>query len=189
MTLATRVWSQLQIKSIDEELRIIEGEATTPSTDLMEDVVESMGGEYTLPMPFLMDHGPNGSDDSVGHVIWAKPSKSGIKVRVQIAKSPILPHLDRAWEKIRLKLVNGLSIGFKPLEWEPIEKSYGTRYTRWRWLELSGVVVAANPDCSITAIKSFDLERRAALRNRKRPVYLDKPTEEQKKKKTGVVYL
>ncbi len=159
---ATRVWSVLEIKSIDEDQRIIEGFATTPSTDLVGDVIDPMGGEYTVPMPFMMDHGANGSDDSVGHVIWAKPSKKGIAARIKILQDPVLPHLDRAWAKIKLKLVNGLSIGFKPIEWEPIEKSYGYLYKRWRWLELSGVVVAANPDCSITTIKSLDTEQRAA---------------------------
>lgn len=166
----------MQIKTIDEDQRIIEGVATTPSTDLMDDVVDPMGGEYNVPMPFLMDHGVNGSDDSVGHVIYAKPTKAGISVRIKVLKSPVLPHLDKAWEKLKLKLVNGLSIGFKPLEWEPIEKGYGFRYKKWRWLELSGVVVAANPDCSITAIKSFDLERRAAFGQKSLPVVrLDSP--------------
>lgn len=160
--LVNRVWSTLDIKSIDEEQRIIEGVASTPSTDLMDDVVDPMGGEYTVPMPFMMDHGANGSDDSVGHVIWAQPSAKGIPVRIQILRSPILPALDRAWEKIKLKLVNGLSIGFAPIEYEPIKGTYGYLYKKWRWLELSGVVIAANPDCSITSIKSFDLARRAA---------------------------
>lgn len=174
---ANRVWSRLEIKSIDEEQRIIEGIASTPSTDLMDDIIDPMGGEYTVPMPFLMDHGENGSDDSVGHVIWAKPTKEGIPVRIQILRSPILPALDRAWEKIRLKLVNGLSIGFQPLEYEPIKGTFGYLYKRWKWLELSAVVVAANPDCSITSIKSFDIARRAASGHTQRGVVrLDKST-------------
>lgn len=170
---ATRVWSKLDIKSINEDQRIIDGIATTPSTDLMDDQVDPMGGEFSVPMPFLMDHGENGSDDSVGHVILANPTKNGIAVRIQILRSPILPALDRAWEKIKLKLVNGLSIGFAPIEYEQIKGTYGYLYKKWRWLELSGVVVAANPDCSITLIKSFDIARRSALR--KPVVHLNAP--------------
>jgi len=162
--IADRVWSRLEIKAINEDERTLEGVATTPSTDLMDDVIDPMGGEFEVPFPFMMDHGMmNGSDDSVGHVIYAKPGKSGINVRIRLQRSPVLPHLDRAWEKIRLKLVNGLSIGFKPIEWEPIKGTFGLLYKRWRWLELSGVVVAANPDCSITTIKSaYLIARRAA---------------------------
>lgn len=160
--LANRAWSQITIKSIDEDQRILEGIATTPSTDLDGDVIDPMGGEYQVPMPFLMDHGENGSDDSVGHVIWAKPNKNGIPVRIKVLKDPALPHLDKAWAKLKLRLVSGLSIGFKPIEWEPIKGSFGRLYKKWKWLELSGVVIPANADASIQTIKSFDTKQRAA---------------------------
>lgn len=160
--IVNRVYSQLVIKSVDEEQRIIEGIATTPSTDLADDIVDPLGGEFTLPLPFLMDHGENGSDDSVGHVIWANPTKDGIEVRVKILQDPALPALDKAWAKIKLKLVNGLSIGFAPIESSRIEGTWGNRYTKWKWLELSGVVVACNSECSITTIKSTDLRTRQA---------------------------
>ena len=154
----------------------------------MDDIVDPMGGEYQVPMPFLMDHGENGSDDSIGHVIWAEPNEKGIPVRIQILRSPILPALDKAWEKIRLGLVAGLSIGFMPIDWEPIKGSYGYLYKTWRWLELSAVVVAANPDCSITSIKSLDLQRRGLPRPFPM-VRVKAPVKSDEGKRPGVVYL
>jgi hypothetical protein len=61
-----------------------------------------------------------------------------------------------------LGLVRGLSIGFKPLESTDIDGTWGRRYVKWLWLELSGVTIAANGECSITNIKNIDTAQRAA---------------------------
>lgn len=163
MTMSNRAYSLLDIKSIDEEKRILVGIASTPSTDRMDDVVESKGCEYTLPIPFLWQHR---SDSPVGFVTKATVRKDGIEVEVQIQKTDepglVKDRLDAAWQDIRLRLVRGLSIGFKPLETAQIEGSYGTRFLKWLWLELSAVTIAANGDCSIQTIKSIDAPLLAA---------------------------
>lgn len=155
--------SLLQVKSIDEEQRIVEGIASTPTPDRVDDIVESLGAEFSLPLPFLMHHD---SERPVGHVIMARPEKSGIPVRIQLKKTSepgrVKDRLDEAWHDIKLGLVAGLSIGFKPIESEPIKGSYGTRYKRWSWLELSGVTIPANADASIQVIKHYDHDRPAA---------------------------
>ena len=156
-----RAYSTLVIKKFDDDKRIIEGIASTPNTDRVGDIVEPHGAEFDLPLPFLMDHGKNGSDDSIGHVIDAKVTDEGIYIKAQIEQDPALPYLDAAWAKIKKKLVRGLSIGFKGLGTPETLKTGGVRFKRWEWLELSAVVIPANMDASISVIKSIDRVHRS----------------------------
>ncbi len=158
-----RAYSTITIKSISEDERIIEGIASTPSPDSYEDIVEPRGATYKLPLPFLKQHS---SMEPIGHVISAKVSDEGITVRVKIAKvnepASLKERLDVAWAEIKSGLVRGLSIGFSPIEWSEIKGTYGLRYTKWTWRELSSVTIPANADASIIAIKSADQAARRA---------------------------
>lgn len=158
-----RAYALLEIKSLDEDKRIIEGIATTPTVDRAGDVVESEGAEFKLPIPLLWQHQ---SDKPIGHVVSAKVSKTGIRVRAQIARIDepgiLKERLDEAWQSIKSGLVRGLSIGFRGLEVNQMEDSFGLRFVRWMWLELSAVTIPANQDASIEAVKSFDAEALAA---------------------------
>lgn len=160
-----RAYSIFEIKEFDDKKRTFSGIATTPSVDRMDDVVEPDGAEFTLPIPFLWQHD---SDNPVGHVTKAKVTKKGIEVEVQLQKTDepgiVKDRLDAAWQYIKLRLVRGLSIGFKAIETARIEGTYGVRFIKWSWLELSGVTIAANQDASILAIKSIDAELRATTR-------------------------
>lgn len=153
-----RAYSLINIKAIDEDQRIIEGIATTPTPDHYEDIVEPMGMEFSLPMPLLNQHN---AKEPLGHVIWAKPAKEGIPIRAQIARSPvgpngefILKYIEEAWAQIKLRLVAGLSIGFKDKESELIKGTNGIRFTKTRWLELSAVTIPANMEANIVSVKS-----------------------------------
>lgn len=159
-----RAYAVLEVKSIDEDARIIEGIATTPTADRTGDIVEPKGADFKLPIPFLWQHR---SGEPIGHVIEAKVTKEGVKVKAQIIKVPepgkLKDRVDEAWQSIKLGLVRGLSIGFKPLEFSRIdEASYSMRFIKWLWLELSAVTIPANGDATITGIKSIDTELRAA---------------------------
>lgn len=167
-----RAYTVLQVKGIDEDKREIEGIATTPTPDRMGDVVEPDGAEFQLPIPLLWQHN---STQPIGEVIAAKVSKDGITVRARIAKMEepgnLKDRLDEAWQSIKSGLVKGLSIGFKSLEDSDIKGTYGIRFIKWLWLELSAVTIPANGEASITAIKSTDQHLRAALSaKRVRPV-------------------
>lgn len=150
-------YSTFEIKAIDEEKREIEGIASTPSPDRMDDIVEPLGAEYTLPIPFLWQH--NSRECAIGEVYAAKPTKTGIPVKIRMPlieeEGELKDFIDMAWQAIKYKLVRGLSIGFKPVEYSEITGSWGLRFTKWAWLELSAVTIPANQDASITAIKSF----------------------------------
>lgn len=158
-----RAYSILDIKSMDEAERIIEGIATTPSTDRYGDVVEPKGAEFSLPIPFLWQHD---SSAPIGHVIKAKMTADGIPVTIKLAKTDepgtLKDRLDEAWQSMKLKLVRGLSIGFASIEHTYIEGTYGIHFIKWSWLELSAVTIPANADATITAIKSLDERMRAA---------------------------
>lgn len=152
-----RAYSRIEIKAVDEEKRIIAGIASTPTPDRMEDIVEPEGAEFNLPMPFLWQHN---SHEPIGHVIHAAPSKKGIPVRIQLAKidepGTLKDRIDEAWQSIKSGLVRGLSIGFRALETADIKGTFGLRFIKWEWMELSAVTIPANVEATITTIKSYD---------------------------------
>lgn len=164
-----RAYSVLDIKAVDDEKRVITGIATTPATDRMDDVVEPKGAQFKLPIPFLWQHRHS---EPIGHVTDAKVSAKGIEVTVQLAKieeaGTLKDRLDEAWQSIKAGLVRGLSIGFAPIESANIDGSWGQRFLKWEWLELSAVTIPANAEASIQTIKSIDTAQRAASGQKQR---------------------
>jgi HK97 family phage major capsid protein/HK97 family phage prohead protease len=158
LPVADRAWSTLQIKSLDAERREIEGIASTPTVDRIGDIVRSEGGQFTLPLPLLRHHR---HDEPVGHVTVAKATKNGITIRAKFAKidepGELKNRIDTAWQEVRSGLVRGLSIGFKPIEYELLEDGKGIDFKTWSLYELSLVTIPANAEANITTIKSIDL--------------------------------
>lgn len=159
-----RAYSMMTVKAVDEEQRIITGIASTPAPDRAEDIMVPEGAEYTLPMPFLWQHE---SDEPIGHVIAVKVSPAGIEATMKIAKveeeGKLKDRLDEAWQTIKAGLVRGLSIGFIPIESARIEGSWGSKYLRWDWFELSAVTIPCNASGRITSVKSVSHKQLAAL--------------------------
>jgi HK97 family phage prohead protease len=168
-----RAYSLLEIKQVDEDARVITGMASTPTPDRLEDVVEPAGAQFKLPLPLLWQHD---SGNPIGHVTHAKITKTGIDIVARIAKG-VTAEIDRAWSLIKAGLVPGLSIGFKPIEHEFIEKTKGIRFIKWDWLELSAVTIPANREATIATVKSIDTAQRAASGQAKprRVVHLNPP--------------
>lgn len=158
-----RAYSVLEIKAVDEEERVLTGIATTPATDRADDIVEPKGAQFTLPIPFLWQHQHAAP---IGHVVSAKVTEAGIEVRVKLAKvdepGKLKDRLDEAWQSIKAGLVRGLSIGFRAIEYADITGTWGRRFTKWEWLELSSVTIPMNAEASIQSVKSFDQQQRAA---------------------------
>ena len=157
-----RAYSTFEIKSFDESTGEFEGIASTPQTDRMGDVVEPKGAQFSLPLPLLWQHN---SREPIGLVTAAKVTKDGITVKGNVMKD-LLPRISEAWTLIRAGLVRGLSIGFSPIESEPLQKDnpWGPqRFLKWDWLELSAVTIPANAEASIQTIKSIDNITLAAL--------------------------
>ncbi|MFT3905612.1 MAG: HK97 family phage prohead protease [Steroidobacteraceae bacterium] len=150
-------YSVLTLKSLDEEARTIEGIATTPSADRVGDVVEPRGAQYQLPMPLLSQHDP---ERPIGQVTRASVTGSGITITAKLARpydgapASWAARLDSAWADIKSGLVRGLSIGFRPIDYEVLPDGSGLRFVKWAWLELSAVTLPCNADANITAVKA-----------------------------------
>jgi HK97 family phage major capsid protein len=159
--------AQFELKSVDASRRIIEGIASTITPDRGGDVMVPEGAQYSLPMPLLWQHG-----DPVGEVFAAEvvPGKGiKIKARISTVHTPgrLKDFVDEAWAALSATppLVRGLSIGWKPIEEEPIKGTKFRRVLKWIWGELSAVVVPMNAEATITAIKSFDAASLASSGN------------------------
>jgi hypothetical protein len=159
-------WAKFECKAMTENDThyLLSGIATTPTPDRMEDIVEPLGGEYELPMPFLWQHDNCGP---VGEVYEAAPAANGIPVSIRIPKlstpGTLKDRLDLAVQSIQLKLVRGLSIGFAPVEYSYMEDTGGYRFIKWLWLELSAVTIPCNADATIRSIQSFDAKSRPSF--------------------------
>jgi HK97 family phage major capsid protein/HK97 family phage prohead protease len=159
---SNRAYSVFEIKSFDDEQRVLTGIASTPTPDRMEDIVEPHGAKFKLPLPLLWQHD---SKQPIGHVTETKVTSAGIEITAQIARG-VTAEIDKAWALIKAGLVRGLSIGFRPLEAEPIDAKDpwgGLRFKAWEWLELSAVTIPANAEANIMSIKKFDTGQPAEL--------------------------
>ena len=168
--------SVLTVKAVNEDKRIIRGIATTPTPDRMGDIVEPLGIQFKNPMPLLWQHR---HDQPVGRVKFFPPTDDGIEFEAEVLTFDNPPGLkartDEAWESVKSGLVAGVSIGFRPIEYEPM-RSGGYRFTKSEVYELSLVTVPAQPDAVIlrdasqmlALVKSFDNEQRAASGKRSR---------------------
>jgi len=151
-----RAVSLLEIKSVDEEKRIIRGIASTPEPDRLGDVLDPKGATFALPMPLLWQHR---AAEPIGSVTAAKVTKAGIEIIAEIAKIGIA-RIDEAWTLVKSGLVRGLSVGFRPLA--PPEfledadgEITGFKFGSWEWVELSAVTIPANSGAAILSVKSL----------------------------------
>lgn len=155
-----RAYYVLDIRSTDDEKRLIEGIANTGEIDSYNTILEPEGAQFKLPLPVLYQHN---SRQPIGHVVEAKVSKAGIRVKLQIAKQGIAPFIDEAWALIKNGLVRGLSVGFDPVE-EVFDKTFGGyRFPKWNWYELSTVTIPANQEATMSTVRSADEAILAAL--------------------------
>lgn len=182
-----RAYAVLEVKSVDEDKRIIRGIATTPTPDRVGDIVEPLGVKFSNPLPLLWQHM---SDKPVGECTFDKPTKNGIKFEatLPVVDEPgaLKDRIDEAWQSVKLKLVRGVSIGFRAIEYAWMDDG-GIRFIASEVLELSLVTIPANADATIQSIKSFDAPLLAATG--KEPKDSDRPTPPApgKKKSTPVL--
>ena len=156
----TRAHSLLTVKDVRLATREFEGVATTPTPDRLGDIVEPLGASFRLPLPLLWQHK---HDQPVGHVVDAKVSARGIDVVGRLAKvtepGTLKDRCDLAFQSIQHRLVQGLSIGFKPKEYsfiDPDNPFGGLKYSKVEILELSLVTIPAHQDATISVVRSLD---------------------------------
>lgn len=151
-----RAYSLLEVKAFDDEAREITGIATTPSPDRMGDIVDPLGAKYAAELPLLWQHQ---HDAPVGTVRFGKATKSGIPFKASIAKiasdGKLKELVDLAWDAVKAKLVRGVSIGFRALEYSFMDNG-GVRFSEVEIYELSLVTIPANAAATIQTIKAMD---------------------------------
>lgn len=151
-----RAYSMLEVKAYDDDAREITGMATTPEPDRMGDIVDPLGAKFAAELPLLWQHR---HDSPVGTVKFGKPTKNGIPFRASIAKidsaGQLKDMVDMAWDAVKAKLVRGVSIGFRALEYSFME-SGGIRFSETEIYELSLVTIPANASATIQTIKAMD---------------------------------
>lgn len=159
-----RAYSVLEIKAVNEDERVIEGVATTPTTDRMGDIVESKGAKFKNPLPLLWQHM---SSQPVGQARFSKATDEGIEFSARLPKineaGALKERVDEAWQSVKHGLVRGVSIGFRTLQ-DGVEllEDGGIHFLKTEILELSLVTIPANQEATITNIRSIDADLRAA---------------------------
>ncbi len=123
--------------------RTVRGFASTDSVDRVGDIVEPKGGRWSLPVPLLWQHDHS---SPVGWVRSIEVRAQGLWIEAQFAEG--LGKSDEIWKMVEGGLVSSYSIGFKASDWEQLPTG-GRRFTKWELLEVSAVVIPANPDAKI----------------------------------------
>lgn len=147
----TKAFSTFEIKSFDEEMRVIRGIASTPAPDRDGDEVMPKGARFTLPFPLLAQHDHN---LPVGNVTKATVTDAGIEIEASIAKDSGLDYIERTWKQVKAGLLRGLSIGFRASKSEPTRT--GRRFLDYDLFELSLVTIPANAMAGVSSVKQYD---------------------------------
>ena len=144
------------IKSVNEETREFEGIASTPTPDRVNDVIDPQGLTYQKETPLLMNHK---ADQPVGTVNFGKATPKGLpfKGKIPTVDEPgaVKDRTDEAWHSIKHGLVKGVSIGFRPKEYNHKDDG-GVHFSKADVHELSLTAVPCNPQAMITAFKSLE---------------------------------
>ncbi len=163
-TLAKQAHALFEVKSIDEERRLIVGIASTPDPDHSGDEMDPKGAQFALPMPLRWEH-----QSTVGEVFAAEVTAAGIQIqaRIPVVKEAgaLKDQVDFAWQSVKYKLARGLSIGWKPIE-AVKNKAGGLSVRKWFWGETSIVSIPMNARATISLVKSTDAAHLAALGRR-----------------------
>ena len=150
-TTMQRAYSTFTIKSVDEATGIIEGIASTPSTDRMGDVVDPEGAHFTLPIPLLWQHR---SGEPIGVYTTVKEDTIGLHVEGKLALKTARGA--EAYELLKMGAISGLSIGFVTRE-DSYDRVTGVRTLKkvdlW---EVSLVTFPANDSARVANIKSIE---------------------------------
>lgn len=153
-----RAFGLVQIKSIDEDQRVIRGIATTGSVDRMGDIVVPEGVKSARDIPLFLHHD---SREVVGRAVLGKAANGGIPFEARLPKvaeaGRLRDRVDEAWQSLKYGLITAVSIGFNVVNdaYERMKEG-GYRFLETEVLELSLVPIPAQPEAVITGIKNFD---------------------------------
>lgn len=160
-----RGYSVVEVKSVDEEKRIVRGIATTPDIDRQGDSIDPFGVQVASDIPLFLYHD---SKQTVGRARLGKASKDGIPFEASLPHIKELGRLkdrvDEAWQMLKYGLITGVSVGFNILNdaYERM-KDGGYLIKEVEVLELSLVPIPAQQNAVITGLRGFDANARHAM--------------------------
>jgi HK97 family phage prohead protease len=134
---------------LDETLgpRQIRIRASTPTPDRAGDVMVPKGCQakgYAANPIILADHNPT---QPIGRATLSVTAEA-VDALVDFAPAGISAKADEYCGLAKAGILNAASIGFQPIEFEPI-KDGGYRYTKWELMEISLVAVPCNPEALV----------------------------------------
>jgi HK97 family phage prohead protease len=139
--------------------------ASSEAVDSYEDVIEQSGWDFKRfdrnPV-FLAQH--NSWAPPAGTIPYREVVTDEAWLREQGVEGPSALTIGVKWDvederAMELKgkydrgVMSAVSVGFRPLEYEPIKGTYGYRIKRAELLEVSAVTIGANPEA--TAVRSL----------------------------------
>ena len=161
------------VKSVDMNKRTLSMTGSDETTDRDGDIVMVNGWQlenFVKNPVFLWSH-QYGGEGSVPLARAIKVIKRRTPARLdftmQFPTEGINPFADMILSLYNEKIINASSVGFMPLEWEPVDGGegggnspsmyyyQGRRFTKQELLELSGCAVPCNPMALQNAIKGF----------------------------------
>ena len=150
-----KAYSTLTVKTLDED-RVIEGMATTPTPDRVNDVVMPDGMSVaSLPIPLLMHHDTR---LTVGRVDQLSVAENGVRFRATLPpiQSPpgLAARVEEAYQLVKHKIIRGVSIGFRSLR-TAFNDNDGLDFLQWEIFELSLVPIPANAEANIDTVKAL----------------------------------
>src|SRR3546814_13849435 len=105
------------------------------------------------------------SDVCSSDLKYDAPTKDGVTFEATLPRiaeeGTLRDRIEEAWQSMKAKLVRGVSIGFRPIEYSFMDTG-GIRFSQTEVFELSLVTVPANAAATIQTIKSLDTQLRAA---------------------------
>jgi HK97 family phage prohead protease len=133
--------------------RPVRARCSTPNVDRMGDIVEQNFDltAFKNAPTILWNHDPN---VPIARATDVGVSGGALMATMEFPEKGADADSDRIHAKIAAGVVNAISIGFRPLSYEPVNRNdpyAGIRFLRSEILEISCVSVAANPDCVIVS--------------------------------------
>lgn len=159
----TRKVSNLSIKSTDDGSREITGYASTfGGVDSWGDTIAPGAFTETIqahqvsdtPVPILFEHN-RGLDSHVGEVLEMREDEHGLFIRAALDSSPAG---EKAYNLVKGRRINGLSIGFYPVEVSAteIDGQPVNEIAKADLAEISLVLTPADAGARITSVKAAE---------------------------------
>lgn len=153
-----------ETKSMDADLRIVRGLASTPTLDRQGEIVEPTAFTATLASYLrnpVVTWGHRVGDLPIGRTLEAAVTPEGLQVAIQFGTHTFASEV---WQAVQDGLVKSLSIGFDG-EYSAEFGRWDKEADAWRWTkldlwEIAVCSVPACPDATFSLAKSLGMQER-----------------------------